>query len=30
MKEGKFPNSEKANGFIKREPREGWEFGYKG
>ena len=30
MKEGTFTNSAKANGFIKREPRKGWEFGYKG
>ena len=29
MKAGHFTNSEKANGFIKREPREGWEFGYR-
>ncbi len=28
MKQGKFTNSEKANGFVKREPRKGWEFGY--
>jgi len=28
MKEGKFTNSEKANRFVKREPRKGWEFGY--
>ena len=30
MKQGKFTNSEKANGFIKRAPRKGWEFGYQG
>jgi len=28
-KEGRFTSSEKANGFLKREPRKGWEFGYK-
>ena len=25
---GKFTNSEKANGMLKREPRKGFEFGY--
>jgi hypothetical protein len=25
---GRFSNSEKANAFIKREPRKGWDFGY--
>ncbi len=28
MKKGLFTNSEKANGFVRREPRKGWEFGY--
>ena len=27
-KAGRFTNSERANGFIKRQPRKGWEFGY--
>jgi len=27
-KAGRFTNSERANRFIKREPRKGWEFGY--
>ncbi|MEI7954589.1 MAG: Gfo/Idh/MocA family oxidoreductase [Verrucomicrobiota bacterium] len=25
---GRFTNSDKANGMLKREPRKGWEFGY--
>ncbi|HPD15731.1 MAG TPA: Gfo/Idh/MocA family oxidoreductase [Planctomycetota bacterium] len=28
MAKGRFTNSEKANGFVKRAPRKGWEFGY--
>jgi len=28
MVKGRFTNSEKANAFIKRQPRKGWEFGY--
>jgi predicted dehydrogenase len=27
-KAGRFTNSEKANSFVRREPRKGWEFGY--
>jgi len=29
MKEGRFTNNKQANAFLKREPRKGWEFGYK-
>ena len=27
-KKGRFTDNEQANGFLKREPRKGWEFGY--
>jgi len=27
-KAGRFTNSEKANSFVRREPRKGWQFGY--
>jgi len=28
FREGRFTNSDKANALLRREPRQGWEFGY--